>query len=1511
METKKRWHFWLIIAVLALTGYNILPTVFFYVKPLHKPIDSSKAASIAASFAKRVNDLETSSKEWLVAYCELLGIHPSSITIDPSSPEMLSVCFTKAEDASILRKHLPRAGRLISFTPAELTLVASQENGVSNKEVKIRRRIPIHFDLPAIQKTYQFAPITDPQGLKSPLFESLVLDRALQMGLAISELSEDGKIAKAIIDNPENPQIQEMASRLSQKIGQAAELFGEDSKTAFRFYRSLAQGYPSMQALFPSRFLAALGSIKDRLKLEKISLQKELKKLQETGGELVIAEAQKLELLSFRDTLISNLERLIRKYTFVFQNEAPQYTYQDIQSKLFSNKHVLSFEDRNPIVKELIINWDENTISLVPHSDVLELKKQLYKKHSSQYLKNQIDQIIYNEIATISRISSETLTPNQDLFITELTALKEAKSLLVLELGALAKQNTLSVKHFIEKNWHPSHVDLSHSSFPIWDYETYMNLPEEEKKFGLLIYSPVAETSAPLQGMKMNSIYVIARGLGTMLAHLQNTPNSANTREFIADFQKLQSLLQQEGFYGYSGNSSYLSSEFSQDFLFEQEDYYQDTLKATREDFYVRGTKRFAVLEFSDVEQRILAENRISNSLHESLLKWRDDYRAASLGIKGMSFYDIPKPTKNIFLNNLRLTVHKFFHGDEKKILHWGLDLSGGKTVQIELRDANGKRVTREADIKQGINELHHRMNKMGVSEVSIREEGNAISIDFPGSRGLSASELIKASTMYFHVVNERFSSGNKELAPYVEQFLQDVWNEAVITGRKQVEEIHAIAWRHIHGDSLDPAIIEPRSIAAKILYERGLKLRVPGEVSTSSFFNDTISKIAILRGNDFTDWGGKSNPLLIIFDNFALEGANLEHVTASYDPTKGNFIHFDVSSKAANALSSFSNPRDDLETWTKQFCKETLTQTPLAEFSDGEGWRMAIILNGSIISAPTLSSPLRNNASITGSFTQRELSQLEADLKAGSLSFTPKILSEKNVSPELGSKERFLGILAMFISLSLIVIVMVGYYQFGGLVASIAVLLNLLLIWAILQNIQATISLAGIAGIILTLGMAVDANVLVFERVREEFSVTKKIHLAMSAGYKKAFSAIFDANITTLLAALILLNFESGPIKAIAITLIIGLISSMFTALFMTRYFFIYWVENPKHRELKMANLFRSNNYNFFKYIKPTIVISSIVIALGMFLAFAEKNTFLGMDFTGGYALSIDLEKGQNDYRARVETALIKAGASPQEVFVRELSPSHHVRIFLAKSIEQPGHPFYNMPVGINDKDPSYPYMTNPRLVWIVTALEADAIHLAPHTLSHLDEGWSSISGQMSNTMKNQALIGLFIALLSIFVYIMIRFEFTYAASATLCIVHDIFFTTAIMGILHALHVPIQIDLHTIAALVTIVGYSLNDTIIVFDRIREDFRLLRGKPLLEIANHALNVTLSRTLLTSGTTLLVLLPLILLGGSTIFSFSLVMAIGVVFGTLSSLFIAAPLMLYFHKRQIRKEKATWN
>ncbi len=1505
MEKQKKWPFFLIIAVVALTIYNILPTIFYYSKPLKSPIDDKRSSVVAQEIIQRVNGLEQDSLAWAHSFCKLLRVKP--LSIEMKDPQFLTLNFKNVQDANVFRTHLPRAGALISFVPAQLSL--KEVGDFDSKSVTIQRQIPIHINPSEASQYFQFSAKFDSQGLPTPLYRDIILNRALTLGLSLGGPTENALILKSLLHAKEDSESRDLLLNLAQKIVSFTNVYGETSPIASRFFASFSQIEGVDHHALIEHFKTSLDHLLSRDQKEKDSLTTIASKARSEGSFLSPADGQKLDELSSEIKMLEHALGTVKKHFSQFTSGMKPWSPATLE-KLFEQAgtgkvQVISLEGRNSFIDALVIDWPKETIVLTPYQDLHLAKQEFAKNSHATYLTDLSDQLLYNEIANASRLSGETILPFQDAFSVELAHLTGSKGFLAMRLSQIAEAEVFKLKNKLENSWHPKHPDLSAENLPIYDYETFVKLPKEQQRFCLVLYAPALQKGLPLQGMRMHSVYVIARGLDPIINRLQSEIASPQTQQFIEDFSKLRALLEGNQFFGYSGAAFSLDPLFKNDFIFEKEDYYQMVLKATREDFTVQGTKKIAVLEFSDVEQRILTENKIDNHIHEDLLKWRDDYLAANLGVKGLNPLDVPKPVKNVYWNNFKLSTIKYFRGDDRKILHWGLDLSGGKTVQIELKDSNHRPVTSEAAIKQGINELYNRVNKMGVSEVSIRREGNYVTLDFPGSQGLSATDLVKASSMYFHVINEKFSPANTTLAQAVNQFLQDVWNEAVVTNRKNSDDVQKIAWRHLHGDSLDPEHLQPRSEAARILYANGLRFSPPDETSIDATLSDLYSSIALWKGDDARSWQGQTHPLLIVFRNFALEGSNLDQVQASYDPSKGNFLSFSVKGSSTRDGVKIS-PRDDLYAWTSQYAKEKIAGTPLEKISGGRGWRMAVILNGWVISAPTLDSPLKDSAMISGSFTQREINNLEADLKAGSLSFTPSILSEKNVSPELGSQERFHGILATIFSLLLVIGILVGYYRFAGVVASVTVLFTLFLLWATLQNLQATMTLAGIAGIILTLGMAVDANVLVFERIREEFAQTGRIATAVHAGYRKAFSAILDSNVTTLIAALILLQFDSGPIKGFAVTLIIGIIGSFFASLFTAKFFFAHWVRNPAHQSLKMMHLFPAKNFNFLKFTKVTVALSAVIIVIGSFVLIQERKTLFGMDFTGGYALSCEIEPTQDmNYREHVEHALIKAGASGRDIQVRQLNPSNNVRIFLSRSLQEAGHPFYGMPLENQTLGIGFPYEMNPKIVWVVSALKAEGLILSPHTLQNLDKSWTEVSGQMSDTMRNSALIGLTVALLCILLYITIRFEFKYAISATICLAHDLFFTVGVMALLHACKVPIQLDLNTITALMTMIGYSLNDTIIVFDRIREDTKLMRKSKFADVINHALNVTLSRTLLTSGTTLLILTPLLLLGGSTLFGFSLVMAIGVVFGTLSSLFIAAPLMKYFHDKEQRK------
>lgn len=1512
MEKQKRWQFYVILAVLVLTLYNILPTVFYYTKPLKSPVDATRAEQVAEAAIARVNALEEDSKEWLASFSKLLGVHPTSIKTKEGSPGLIEVTFANTNEAKTFNTFLARAGELIPFAPAQLEVYKGTTT--TPEQVWVARKIDVKIDPSEFHSYFHFTPKKDEHGQIAPLYRNLVYDRVAQLAMAFGGQSKSAQQLAALALDVKDPAFDDLTVALAKEISDIGNVLGKtDNAIAKRYYATFAQGAGADADAVVKKLQARIDSLRTQLTKQRDTILEEQKSLQAKGSSLDSNQGQNLAVIENQlKTLVAG-SNAIQKNIDIIKTAKKPLTSEQITAALEGNAgsssitQTLNLEGRNPFIESLVINWDSDKIELHFYPDVQKLRNAAETSEAAAYQKEKLGQLVINDIARAARTADENITPDDESFSVALNTLIDSQSFLAFDLGKLAEKQALQLTDQLITGWNPSHGDLARNVYPIMDYATFSKLSPEDQKLGLIVYSPTS-TDAPVPaGFRKGSIYVIARGLSSISQKYQQSPNAEGSQEFMADLNQLNQLMQQSGFIGYSGASFGMAPEFSKDYIFELDDYYSNLLKATREDFSVKGSKRYAVLDFTNVEQRILASNKIDDKVQEDLLKWKEEYDSAQVDRNETSKYLVPKPTTNPYWQNFKLSFAKYFRGDDRKILKWGLDLSGGKTVRIGLRDHNNRVVTNPDDIKQAVNELYTRINKMGVSERNIHIENNNIVLDFPGSQNLSATELVKASAMYFHIVNERFNMIGSPHKDAVNNFLQNVWNEAVVTNRKDIESINEIAWQHLGGESMEGQETRPRSDYAKTLWDNGLRLPNPKEKSVSSAFNDTLSSVAMMRGDDFLEWDHQSHPLLFVFHNYALEGSSLDNVQVGYDPSQGNILSFGVKRSYEGQDKGSGSPRDDFAAWTSQFAEDKIGGTPKEIYNNGQGWRMAVILNGTVISKPGLKAALRDGGTISGRFSQREINQLAADLKAGSLSFTPKILSEQNVSPELGQDERTSGIIASLIAVALVVIAMVGYYRFAGVVASCAVILNILIMWGVLQNIDAALTLPTIAGIVLTIGMAVDANVLVFERIREEFKISGRIASAIQAGYRKAFSAIVDSNITTIIAALILIQFDSGPIKGFAVSLIIGIISSMFTALFMTRYFFAGWVQNPKNKQLNMAQFIGNTNFNFLAQTRKAVIISLIAMALGTFMFLAQKNTMLGMDFTGGYSLVVDLQEKQGvaDYRDLAKDALLASGATQNDVQVRELSRPNQIRIQMGISMEEKGHPFYQMPETESEGKYAYSYQSNPRLTWVVNALQNHGLEVQKSQIDRLDNNWTVMSGQLSDTMRNNAILALGIALLSILLYITIRFEWKYAIGAVVGLTHDVIITLGILAMFHWIGFPVQIDLQVIGAIMTIIGYSLNDTIIVFDRIREDTQLFRKMKFEDIINHSLNVTLSRTLMTSGTTLLVLLTLVLLGGKSIFAFSLVMTIGVLVGTLSSLFIAAPVLLYFHNREQQK------
>jgi len=527
-------------------------------------------------------------------------------------------------------------------------------------------------------------------------------------------------------------------------------------------------------------------------------------------------------------------------------------------------------------------------------------------------------------------------------------------------------------------------------------------------------------------------------------------------------------------------------------------------------------------------------------------------------------------------------------------------------------------------------------------------------------------------------------------------------------------------------------------------------------------------------------------------------------------------------------------------------------------------GKRLAIVLDGKVHSAPRINERIPSGrASITGRFTVEEAGDLAIILRAGTLPAPIYIEEERTIGPLLGRDSINSGVRASIIGLILIFIFMVAYYFFAGIIASFAMLLNFVIILGTLGWIHTTLTLPGIAGMILTVGMAVDASVLIYERMREEMATGKHMRSVISFGYDKAYSAILDSNITTLIAAALLFQFGSGPIKGFGVTLSIGLMASMFTGIFVTRIIFECLSNNKNFTKIPMLKLFPKTNIDFIgkRWIAYAFSIIVLLAGLGTFIMRGEK--MYGIDFTGG----------------QIQEYSFTSPVSAEDV---------------RKSIDA---------VGI--KDATIQQFANKNQVLVKTAAdETDKIGEAfkasfkdnPSELLRVEK----VGPSVGKHLKKNAFMALMWSLGGILIYVGIRFKnMVFASAGVIALFHDVAIGMGALAMAGG-----EMDLNIVAALLTIAGYSINDTIVIYDRIRENLKLYRKASMREIVNMSVNQTLSRTILTSFMTLLAVTSIFLFGGEVLKPFSFVLLAGMISGVYSTVYIASPLIISWQNRQTK-------
>jgi SecD/SecF fusion protein len=530
-------------------------------------------------------------------------------------------------------------------------------------------------------------------------------------------------------------------------------------------------------------------------------------------------------------------------------------------------------------------------------------------------------------------------------------------------------------------------------------------------------------------------------------------------------------------------------------------------------------------------------------------------------------------------------------------------------------------------------------------------------------------------------------------------------------------------------------------------------------------------------------------------------------------------------------------------------------------------GRQLAIVLDGRLVTAPTIQGAIEGgNGQITGNYTEKEAFEI-ANVLQNPLRAPLKVISSEDVDPTLGKDSIRSGIRASISAVVLVSAFMLCYYWIAGITANIALVTNIIILLGVMCSIGATFTLPGIAGVVLTIGMAVDANVLIYERLREEIAKGKSLRGAIDAGYARAFGTIFDSHVTTLISSIILIFMGTGEIKGFGVTLTIGIAASLFTALVVTRLIFNFLLDHNILKSLPMLHIIRSAKVNFMKIATPLFVISWLFIFLSLgYGIFARGDKLLGVDFRGGdsttfsFAQKLDVDK--------IRSVLIGIGEKDSQIqYQKDISGGNEtLRVTTspgsANKVEQ--------------------------------ALETKFPQAQLKTI-----GEQQVGAEFGREIQRSAVVACLLSLFGILVYVAFRYEFSFAVGAVVAVIHDVLLAIGCYCIANGISGR-EFNATVVAAVLTIIGFSINDKIVIFDRIREDLKLGVRGTFKEVINQALNQTLSRTIITSGTVLIATGCLYVFGGGVINDFAFTFLVGIVTGTYSSIYVASALVLWWHK-----------
>ncbi|MDO7689605.1 MAG: protein translocase subunit SecD [Pirellulales bacterium] len=728
---------------------------------------------------------------------------------------------------------------------------------------------------------------------------------------------------------------------------------------------------------------------------------------------------------------------------------------------------------------------------------------------------------------------------------------------------------------------------------------------------------------------------------------------------------------------------------------------------------------------------------------------------------------------------------------------------------------------------------------------------------------------------------------------------------------------------------------------------------------------------------------GDGTPEVLVALDRFDVTGDFLSRASGGYDQNLQPCVNFSFNSQGAALFG-------------------TLTSQNLPDPANRLLSRLGIVLDGVLLSAPTIRSTISSDGQITGSFKQADVEFLVGVLNAGSLpaALYSDPISEQKISPQLGADTIRSGARAMLLATIVVLTFMLMYYRFSGIVADLAVLLNIVLVVALMISIKAAFTLAGLAGLVLSVGMAVDANVLIYERMREELDRGASVRMAIRNGFQRAFSTIVDSNLTTLITGIVLFSIGTDQLKGFAVTLILGLSLNLFTAVFCSRVLFDLAEQKRLLKTLSMARLFGKTSYEFVRWVRPAVIVSLVFIAIGLVAAWQRGQGIFDIDFTGGTSVQVAFKEDQGlDISSVREAVSSLPDVAVSSVTVGDVPANLRYKIDTSErsgdAVEEmlrtsfPGRlATYSMGFGEivstadkssgdlqgsegseaseDESDPETSKESSPQdLESLSTAVELDfpqkinqvtlqetieqafkqaghegvafeltspgmqtrkkpyrtwslSTSLAPEDTRKVLEqvagqlastpiylSANSIGGKVAGNTKVTAVYALLASLVMIVAYVWLRFQnVAFGLAAVVALLHDVLVTIACIALSvyvapylgWALVDDFKISLDVVAALLTIVGFSINDTIVIFDRMRE----IRGKSSAvsaEMVDRAINQTLSRTILTSGTALLAAIILYCLGGQGIHAFAFAILVGIISGTYSTIVIASPIVLW--------------